>query len=236
MRYLMLLGLLTATAMSSPQLANADNMDNKPLASYEENAYVTLTGTASNVTDHHFKLNYGRDTVTVEMEDWDWDMDTNLKRYISEGEKVAVSGQVEDSWFSDREIEADNIYLEDDAMYLYVYDVNPAYETYEDNRRAQNMERNSERFEDGSFITSTGKVENTMNGGFELRTSGQVISVDTSEMISNPINSGLIEKGDRVRVSGLVDDDFFTDKEIVADTVTAYDKVDAHNKDGRYND
>ena len=63
--------VLTGAAIA--QNTSTSNTDNSPLASLQNDAFVTLTGTVSNITDDEFELNYGDDnTITVELDNFDF--------------------------------------------------------------------------------------------------------------------------------------------------------------------
>lgn len=221
--------LLTASVLSTP--AAAQNMqDNLP--SYEDGAYVMLSGTARDIDDDEFDLHYDGGMIAVEMDDWEFDAD--LENYIREGEKVVVSGTLEDNWFTDREIAANNIFVDRNLTYYYVYDIYPAYSGQSE--ESQNQSASETDYEDGPYVTSRGTVQNINESQFTLQSNGQNLTVSVDGLSYNPFNDNGISVGDRVFVSGEMDQGFFDNRELEADFVVATKQVDQKTSAAASND
>lgn len=148
-------------------------------------------------------------------------------------EPLVVSGVVDDEWFDGRVIDADNIYLTATHDYYYVVDTAPAYvsaiETNVDANTSENKDKTgapgvagSPELEDGTYISTRGEVTKISGRELTVESNGQTMKVDTADMMYNPLDKAYgepIEKGDRVYVYGEVDDDFFSKKEISANSV-----------------
>ena len=211
MKYSTLVMTLAATAIALPNVANAAG-----------ESMVSLSGQASNIQENEFELSTGDGSITVEVDNWVWD--NRLDEQIQNGERVTVRGEIEEGWFTDRELEADSIYLEEDNQYLYLQDA-------EDKLTDQNTPSvDSAGFvnghEDGAYVTSRGTVEDVIGTEFTINSQGQKMKVDVSELSANPLSDDRIEEGDRVSVSGRIDEGFFNTQEIMASNVTLISQVD----------
>jgi uncharacterized protein YdeI (BOF family) len=220
------------------------------LPSYADQSYIMLAGNVGEINGDEFILNHSGGQVTVEFEDWEWG--TDLADYLQPGERVVVSGQVDDDLFEGREIEANNIYTSRNYTYYYVNDVNPSY-TYDSNRYGMNNSQNTAamndgtsnmneiqtsagtssaatasftNLEDGAYVTIKGRVQSTDGDQFMIMANGQTMEVDVSDMSYNPLN-GNITTGDRVSVMGEIDEDFLQAKQLDADSVVLLSKVNS---------
>lgn len=217
MKKQLLCTLLTASFLSVPAIAFAQ----EKLPSYDDGAYVMLTGTAQNVEDDSFELRHENGVIGVEMEDWGWEQD--LSNYIVDGEQIVVSGTIDDDWFSDREIEANNVYVDDDSMYYYVYDVYPAYSNTAE--ESKNRTASTTDYEEGTYVTSRGTVQEVSAESFTMASNGQNMKVYVSKLSYDPLDGAGLSRGDRVFVSGEIDEGFFNDNEIEADVVVMTNEV-----------
>lgn len=78
------------------------------LAAATDRSRINLTGTVVSTTPNSFVLDYGSDTVTVEMDDWDWFREGKA---LAAGDSVVVRGRVDDDLWQAKRIEADSVYV-----------------------------------------------------------------------------------------------------------------------------
>ena len=194
----------------------ANAQDENPYLQPDE-TWISISGTAINAQDQSFTLDYGDGTVTVEMDDWDW-YDENAE--MLEGNKVTVYGEIDDDLYETTSIEASSVYNEDLGTYFYA---NSADEEYTDDYDfwmdydpivvGQSVIR--------GIVTSVDDREFTIDRGV------RELQVDTGEMAYNPMDNlgyQIVDVGDYVSVSGEMDNDFWEERELVANTVvTLYD-------------
>ncbi len=200
-----LAGMAAAFAVS-PALA-------EKLPYYADEEKIYLTGEVENTSGEEFLLDYGANAITVEMGDWDWY--NNEAEALVPGEMVTVSGRVDDDFYEGREIEADTVYVHDRFVYYYASGADtvndPVY-----------MSRSTAPVTDGSWVSTSGTVTNVTGREFTVNTGGGAISVDTVGMTYNPVDDAgfpQIDVGDRVYVSGVLDDRLFDEREIAATTI-----------------
>ncbi len=186
-------------------------------ASYVEGmyGYVTLSGTVSKILDSdRFVLDYGNGVTQVDYDDALHDLFKKIDRKIKVGDKVTVTGKIDNSWFTKREILVSSIlHIADDYTLLYK---RPVAATGDEVPAIVGVAKPS-LFLDGQ-VALTGIVSGGVyNGGFTLQYDDGAIQVDASS-IKIPDNNR-ITKGDVVTVYGKVDDSFFKRRSITAETV-----------------
>jgi uncharacterized protein YdeI (BOF family) len=203
---------LASTALFGIQTAAAQT--NEPLAAYEDDAQIIVSGTVSNLSDDEFVLNVDGNAINVDFGEWDLLADPNLRNYMQNGQNVVVSGEVDKDWFSDDEIEAENIYFSQNYSYYYIDDSQPAYNT--------SFSNNNNAMTDGSYVSTRGEITEISGREMTINSDGTSMKVDTAEMDYNPMAQELgmgLEVGDRVFVTGQIDDAFFDSKELSAESL-----------------
>lgn len=189
-----LLCLIALLCVSSSAYANAT-----PLSSYQEGDAMNLTGTVSSASGEEFTINLGRGSVTVNVGDWEWFTDEAEK--VKVGEKVTVTGIVDDGFFTGRKLQARTIYVHDRDSYYRPMDIEDyAYQTWLDTPPPE-----------GSAVSLTGIVKKVENGGLLLNTGKTEIQV-----VMDKIKAPKVNTGDRIRVSGVLNDDFFEARKMEA--------------------
>ncbi len=184
--------------------ASADDTNIGP-----DRSWVTLTGTIVSAGPHAFRLDYGPDIITVEMDDFDSFPEGS---YLLQNDRVTVTGQVDDDLFHKKRIEASSVYLPSIATHFWA---NSADE--EDSVIWAAPPLDPGEFHMTGYVTSVDGREFTMDTG--LRS----ITVDTSSMVYNPMDKRgyqRIDVGDRVRVTGEMDYDLFEGRQIMANYIT----------------
>ena len=173
-----------------------------------DDTWISLSGTVDSVTTDSFTLDYGEGIVTVEMDDGDRDADAYK---LVEGDKVTVTGKVDDDFYETTTIEAGSVYVENLGTWFYASAVD----------------------EEDTFVTVTSPIvvgETVVQGivtevrgeEFVIDTGLRQLTVEVEEMLYNPLDDEgyqKIEVGDRVSVTGTMDSDLFEGRELVAETV-----------------
>jgi len=81
-----------------------------------DDTWISLSGTVESVHEDAFLLDYGRGSVTVEMDDGDRDADAYA---LLKGDNVVVNGLIDDDFFEMTTIEASSVYVESISAYFY---------------------------------------------------------------------------------------------------------------------
>lgn len=207
--------LITALALSfgaSAALKNAVNGE-----------AVVLSGKVTSVSPDAFKVKVKNDTVTVEMDDWDADADGYK---LVKGDNVVVSGMVDHDFLEKKTVEASTVYVKNLDTYFFAssydeevdpYIVTATYSVVGD------LPENASADLQGKVVTIKGRE-------FVVDTGLRKITVDTKDLLYNPMDDAgvtQIDMGDRVRVSGVVDDDFFDENEVSANFLMELDQKKA---------
>lgn len=178
--------------------------------------HVTLSGKVTKATAHTFTVDTGKKEVLVEMDDFGWAADGYK---IAKGDEVMVTGKVDKDFLEKKKVEAGNVYVKNLKTYFF------ANSTDEEDYPNTTSYMYLSTLPHGAFIDMTGKVTNKSGREFTVDTGVRKVVVDTDQMLYNPLDKTgytKVDVGDRVRVSGRVDDDLFEAKEIKASSIYEY--------------
>ncbi|HKL26563.1 MAG TPA: hypothetical protein VJ910_10095 [Desulfuromonadales bacterium] len=189
--------LLAATAMAKDPKVQPDD------------AWISISGEVQSVTADTFMLDYGAGDLIVEMDDGDRDADAYQ---LLPGDKVTVTGRIDDDFFEQTTLEASSVYVEKIGTFFF----------------ASPADEEEPLFALGPPVTVAesavrGMVTVVEDQEFQLDTGLKSLSVNVEKMPYNPLDDVGYQKirpGDIVRVTGNIDVNLFTRNEIVADTVT----------------
>ncbi|WPL18397.1 hypothetical protein Thiowin_03468 [Thiorhodovibrio winogradskyi] len=176
-----------------------------------DDSWLSVSGTVEKVTADAFVLNYGDGLMTVEMDDGDRDADAYK---LIHGDKVTVNGRIDDDLFEARTLEASSVYVENIGTTFYASAVDE-----EDIRDVIVTVSTPVVI---SAMTVQGIVTEVNSEEFMVNTGLRQVRVDVGEMSYNPLDDEgyqKIEAGDRVSVTGHIDDGLFKGRELVADSV-----------------
>jgi uncharacterized protein YdeI (BOF family) len=174
-------------------------------------SWITVSGTVKAATGSTFSIDYAGRSLLVEMDDWDWYAEA---RPIQKGQKVVVTGRIDDDLFQRRTIEASSVYVESLDTYFY------ASSADEENRFYPYGQVYDYR--SGNFVALTGRVDSVGRKEFVLDTGAGNVVIDTAKMRDNPLDREgprQVGKGDRVSVTGRIDEGLFERREVNATTV-----------------
>lgn len=172
------------------------------------NSWISIDGTVKAVKADAFTLDYGKGWITVEMDDGDRDADGYK---LLTGDKVTVTGKIDDDFLERTTIEASRVYVEKLGTYFYA----------------------SAMDEEDTYITviSTvipskmvvqGIVTEVNGAEFELEVGSDSLTIDVEEMPYDPLDDEgylKIDAGDSVRVTGRIDYDLFEGRKLKAETL-----------------
>lgn len=202
------LGVAALIAAGLTTSAQADETNPYTMA---DNTWITLSGEVESVNRDSFMLDYGDGYILVEMDDGDRDADAYK---LLKGDKVTVSGQIDDDFFETTKIEASSVYVENIGTTFFASSV--------DEETSEGLVATvavpvvvAETVVQGT-VTDVDAHEFTVDAGLEN------LRVDVNDMPYDPLDDEGYQKinvGDRVRVSGDMDSDLFEGRELVADTV-----------------
>jgi uncharacterized protein YdeI (BOF family) len=193
--------------------ANADEPD--PYAQ-PNNTWISISGTVDVVYPDSFLLDYGDGMVTVEMDDGDRDADGYK---LMPGDKVTVSGIIDDDFFEMTKIEAGSVYVENIGTTFYAT-------PFDD----ESYEGVDPILVPPIVISRTvvqGTVSKVSDHTFVLDTGQRMVNVDVGTLGYDPFDDKgylKVDVGDRVKVIGEIDPGLFTNRKLDADTI-----IELHN-------
>ncbi len=187
---------------------------NAGFSTASDGEFATISGKVTKVGPDAFYLMSKGKRMLVEMDDYDWDADGYK---LKVGDSVVVNGKVDKDFMEKRKLEAGSVYVKNINAYFY----------------ANSDDEEGAPFLNASYYTMDTIPENTsldIQGrvvaisGRELvvDTGLKKIKVDTGNLIYNPLDDKgftQIDLNDRVRISGIVDDSFFSGKSLSANFV-----------------
>jgi len=188
----------------------AGEIDESNADPYEQvnNSSISISGTVTASHPDKFNLDYGDGQVVVEMDDWQPDKDGYQ---IFPGDEVVVYGIIDDDLFERTTIEASSVYVKNLNTYFYANSADE--EDISASAMIEVMEQN----------TAVSGVITEINGDeFVINREGKRVTVDTSELGYDPLDeqgAQQLEIGDRVRVFGYIDDDWWEGREVMADVI-----------------
>lgn len=202
-------GLMVTAALAIAPAALADKPNPYLMMN---NTWITINGSVESVTTDSFELDYGDGVVTVEMDDGDRDADAYK---LAKGDKVTVSGLVDDDFYETTTIEASSVYVENLGTTFFASAVD------------------EEDFDSWTIAVTApvvvsetviyGTVSKVEGDEFVVDSGVRELRVETDALGYNPLDDEGYQKigvGDRVRVAGTIDDDLFEGRELVATSLT----------------
>ncbi|KZX64045.1 NirD/YgiW/YdeI family stress tolerance protein [Stutzerimonas frequens] len=200
--------IATATAaLATASLAAESGNDPRPYQQ-PDGTWISMKGTVESVKPDSFILDYGTGSIMVEMDDWDWYAEGSA---LKKGDKVTVYGDVDDDLFEITSIEANSVYVEGLNSFFFA---------------SANDEETLWRtvtFVPSSETTIQGTVQSVKDRELTLDTGDGSLTVNTLSMSYNPLDKDgfqQIEKGDRISVTGRMDEAFFGNREFNAQSIT----------------
>lgn len=178
-----------------------------------DNSWITINGTVLRVAPDAFDINYGQGHITVEMDDGDRDADGYK---LLPGDKVTVTGKIDDNFFEKTTIEASTVYLDKQGTTFF----------------ASALDEEALPFVDGLSasvftISLYGPVTAVGEKEFTLGRKEHGLRVDVTQMPSNPLDDEgyqKIQSGDYVRVTGTMVDDIPKNRKLLAISITEFFK------------
>lgn len=183
-------------------VAIAQDLDEKA-----DESWISISGWAISADEDSFVLDYGKNTVVVDVNNWGWYTD-NFE--VVDGNKVTVYGEVDDDLYETTTIDANSIYVEGIGTYFYANEVDKKTDFF-NWLPAPGVK--------AGMTTLTGKVTSISGREFTISQGKKKMMIDTLEMDYNPMDDlGFqnVEKGDLVRVTGRLETGSFEEREIVA--------------------
>jgi uncharacterized protein YdeI (BOF family) len=192
---------LTATPTAAEEAVEASNGE-----------WLSLSGSVVSRAPESFVLDYGDDTITVEMDDYDW----YNENAVTVGDEVIVTGRMDADFWENRKIEADSVFVGSrNAMY---------FASAADEEGTLLPILTFDPLTAGESVSLTGTVSSIVGDEMHLDAGLLEYTVDAGELGYDPFDSDGAQRiavGDRVSVYGRMDSaDLFDRREIDALSIT----------------
>lgn len=202
-----------AAALAAPVMAQTSTTtDAEATAEATNGEWLSLSGSVVSVAPESFMLDYGAETISVEMDDYDWFGENALVV----GDEVVVTGRMDADFWENRKVEASSVYVDSrGTMYFasaadeegFVYPV-LAFDP----------------LTNGESVSLTGEVTGVVGDEVMLDAGLMEYRVDVGELDYDPLDSDGVQRiaeGDRIYVFGSMDSsDLFDAREIDAHSLT----------------
>jgi len=174
--------------------------------------WITLTGEVSAVDSKFFTLDYGDGNIFVELRDTDLDSNAYAKM---KGEEVMVTARLDDGMFSSERLVAQSVIVDGmDTVYLAESVNQASADLYLST--ASNIE-----FDDEEMVL-VGTVKSIGKEALQIDVGDTTLTVELDELEDAPVDADgylTLMKGERVRITGELEDDFFNRFTVEADTL-----------------
>ena len=208
-----------ALAASPAAAGQAGNTQQKPTTSAGQrsgvnpylqpnHSWISISGTVKEAGPDSFLLDYGKGMVNVERDDWDWYAEAYK---LLKGDKVRVYGFIDDDAYETTKIEANSVYVQNLGTYFFA---NSADEESPFVPTGFDLDPNT--------TMVTGTVTGVQGRTFTIDTGPRQLKVDTATMAYNPLDAEgyqQVRKGDRVSVTGRLENTLFSKRELAATSV-----------------
>lgn len=174
--------------------------------------WITLTGEVSAVDSKFSTLDYGDGNIFVELRDTDLDSNAYAKM---KGEEVMVTARLDDGMFSSERLVAQSVIVDGmDTVYLAESVNQASADLYLST--ASNIE-----FDDEEMVL-VGTVKSIGKEALQIDVGDTTVTVELDELEDAPVDADgylTLMKGERVRITGELEDDFFNRFTVEADTL-----------------
>lgn len=203
-----LLRSTAALALAASMTAPAAAQELEEPGNLDEGEWVSLTGYVASVDETSFHLEYPGGNIEVEFEDIPGDPNED-RLFI--GQEVTAYGYIDDDFLEGHVLEAQGFFVNDwDTYYGVYYTGWPSYAAYDWGDELSTV------------ISLEGEVTSIDGREFTLDVNGVEFSVDTMSLVYNPLDDvgyPRVDEGDRVSVSGVVEQSLFDETELSATSI-----------------
>lgn len=177
---------------------------------------VTITGKVTEVKRNSFMLKtYGKN-ILVEMDSYDGWAGEGFK--LINGDQVVVYGRIDNDFLEKKKVEAGTVYVKNINAYFFANSADEEGYNY-----IPNVYSYMSDLPENVLVDIQGKITKINKRELTVDTGSRKVTVDTKKMTYNPLDKLGFTKlkiGDRVRVSGKVEDNIFESNEVAANYLT----------------
>ena len=206
-------GAMQPVKMENQQQTNARDRMNKAVMQAQDSntttrladmpdTWITLTGEVTDVDSKFFTLDYGDGTIFVELHNTDLDAQAYEEL---EGKDVMVTAQLDDGLFTDSRIVAQSVFVDElETTYL-------ADDVDQHSADMYLSAANSLDVDDEEMVL-VGTVQSIGKKALQLKVGDSTLTVELDDLDDMPLDQDgklTLIKGERVRVTGEMEEEFF---------------------------
>lgn len=202
-----------AVALAAPAMAQTSpDSDANATVEATDGEWLSLSGSVVSVAPDSFVLDYGAETISVEMDDYDWFEEDA----VTVGDEVVVTGRMDADFWENRKVEANSVYIESRGTMYFA--------SAADEEGFVFPVLALDPLANGESVSLTGEVTGVVGDEIRLDAGLMEYRVDVGELDYDPLDSDGVQRisaGDRVYVVGSMDSsDLFDAREIDAHSLT----------------
>ncbi len=209
---LMLATLISSSLMAGAAIAQDTQTNSVPVAtSQASTTWISLTGTVTEVDSKFITVDYGEGELTVDTDTLQ--LDQTAFENLTDA-TVTVTGMLNQELLTEGRMRASSLYLEN---------VGTAFVASNTMEHESDMLISAAGLDlDKSEVTLIGNVTTLSDDAFQFGAGDAALTVEVDDLRDNPLDKDgylVLKHGDRVKVTASIEDDFFEDYEIDAETI-----------------
>lgn len=216
---LMLATLISTSMMAGTAIAQETQTNSVPVAtSQASTTWISLTGTVTEVDSKFITMDYGEGELIVDTDTLQ--LDQTAFENLNDA-TVTVTGMLNQQLLTEGRMRASSLYLEN---------VGTAFVAANTMAHESDMLISAAGLDlDKSEVTLIGNVTTLSDDAFQFGAGDAALTVEVDDLRDNPLDKDgylVLKHGDRVKVTASIEDDFFEDYEIDADTIVRLQKAE----------
>ncbi len=216
---LMLATLISTSLMAGTAIAQETQTNSVPVAtSQASTTWISLTGTVTEVDSKFITMDYGEGELIVDTDTLQ--LDQTAFENLNDA-TVTVTGMLNQQLLTEGRMRASSLYLEN---------VGTAFVAANTMAHESDMLISAAGLDlDKSEVTLIGNVTTLSDDAFQFGAGDAALTVEVDDLRDNPLDKDgylVLKHGDRVKVTASIEDDFFEDYEIDADTIVRLQKAE----------
>ncbi len=209
---LMLATLISSSLMAGTAIAQETQTNSVPVAtSQASTTWISLTGTVTEVDSKFITMDYGEGELIVDTDTLQ--LDQTAFENLNDA-TVTVTGMLNQQLLTEGRMRASSLYLKN---------VGTAFVAATTMEHESDMLISAAGLDLGkSEVTLIGNVTTVSDDAFQFGAGDAALTVEVDDLSDNPLDEDgylVLKHGDRVKVTASIEDDFFEDYEIDAESI-----------------
>ncbi|WP_156824219.1 hypothetical protein [Salinimonas chungwhensis] len=209
---LMLASLISTSLFATSSIAQETNTNSVPVATSQvSTTWMTLTGSVTRTDQQSVTVDFGEGEITVETDALMLDERAFEKL---QGASVTVTGMLNQNLLENGKMRAASLYMQD---------IGTAFIASESVENESDMLISAAGVDlDKAQVTLIGNVSGVTDDTFQFDVGDGTLNIEVDDLKDNPLDDEgylQLKHGDRVKITTSLEDDFFEDYEVNAESV-----------------